>query len=450
MSAGDKRARLAWAAVLVPLWIVLALCCHWEPVVRDGWGHVRWHRWTGLSLESLWHAVEGGYLHNNPRLGQVVTTLQYTPGPWHVLFTPLLELAMFALLTTLVLGRRPSLRSTGDALVFATVTGMVVTCIPIVGQILFYRPYTGNYLFGFAMQLAFLVPYRLRAERAVNAPGGPRTWWRVPAMVVLGAAAGMCNEHTPPAVGAAALVAVIACWRRGDRAALAWMLAGLVGIAIGWLALIYAPGQEFRYNALATQASTLDRIADRGAAGDAWIIFRTLMYLGWSVPWLVLGAIARRRVPSSPAVSRARHRVVLVGLGAAVLAAVTLLGSPKEGERLGFASCALAATAIASWVTAQLAPGWSRRACAVMAAVAIAFVCARCLYALHEVSGEFDDRLAAILDAPKDATVVVHAYTVPRSRWFLGDDFVAPNARQYVADTFGVGHIDLAPARIEP
>ena len=164
MRPADRRALLTWAAIVVPLWLVLALCCHWEPVVRDGWGHVRWHRWTGLSPGALWQSIEGGYLHNNPRLGQIVTTLLYTPGPWHTVLEPLLELAMFGLLTTLVLGRRPSLRSTEDALVFATVTAMVMTCVPIVGQILFYRPYSGNYLFGFAMQLAFLVPYRVRGE----------------------------------------------------------------------------------------------------------------------------------------------------------------------------------------------------------------------------------------------------------------------------------------------
>jgi hypothetical protein len=154
-----KRAPLVWAAIVGPLWVALVLGCYWEPVVRDGWGHMRFHFWTGLSPHALWDSIRGNYLHGNPRLGQAITILQYTPGPWHAIGTPLLELAMFYLLTVLALGRRPRLRSTDDALAFATTTALVVACAPIIGQILFYRPYSGNYLFGFTVQLAWLVPY---------------------------------------------------------------------------------------------------------------------------------------------------------------------------------------------------------------------------------------------------------------------------------------------------
>jgi hypothetical protein len=65
---------------------------------------------------------------------------------------------------------------------------------------------------------------------------------------------------------------------------------------------------------------------------------------------------------------------------------------------------------------------------------------------LHAVSGEARDRWDAILATPRDATLVVHLYTVPRGRSFLGDEFDKPANRQYVADTFGIGRIDLAPA----
>lgn len=440
-----RRAWLWWAAILGPLWLALALGCYWEPVVRDGWGNLRWHRWSGLSLQNLWTQVQGNYLHGNPRLGQTITLLQYTPGPWHVLGTPLLELAMFALLSTLALGRRPKLRSVDDAVVFATVTALVLACVPVVGQMLFYRPYTGNYLFGLTVQLAFLVPYRLRAEGGVPAAGG--AWWRAPAMLALGAAAGLCNEHTPPAIGAAALGAVIGCWRRGDRPRAgmrAWMLVGLVGLGLGWVALLCAPGQSFRYHALAAQASPFDRIADRGAEGDARIILHTLWNVAFALPWVALGLVARR-VIGAPAVSRGRRLAVSAGLGAAVLAALTLLGSPKEGDRLAFASCALAAAAVASWVTAQLAPGWSRRACVGLATIAIGFVGLRCAWVLSEVHGENEARIAAILAGPKDGVVTVPAYTQGRSRWFLGEDFGVAGERQYVADTFGLGAIELAP-----
>jgi hypothetical protein len=258
----------------------------------------------------------------------------------------------------------------------------------------------------------------------------------------------MCNEHTGPAIGAVGLFALVACWRRGDRPRAtmsAWMLAGLVGLAVGWVLLLLAPGQEHRYNGLATQEGTLERIADRGVGGDLWLVASTLRYVLLAIPWVVLGGVARR-VVGPPVVSRGRRLAILAGVGAAMIAALTLLGSPKEGERLAFASCALAGTAAAGWVTAQLAAGWSRRACAALSALALGIVGERCLVTLHAIHGEYMDRIAAIEGAPPNSAVIVQRYTVPHSRWTLGEDFEAANTRQFVANSFGLTQIDLAPA----
>ena len=35
-----RKGMLAWAAVIVPTWIVMILCTHWEPVAHDGWVEV--------------------------------------------------------------------------------------------------------------------------------------------------------------------------------------------------------------------------------------------------------------------------------------------------------------------------------------------------------------------------------------------------------------------------
>ena len=242
-----KRSALAWFAALVPLWIVMILCTHWEPVVGDGWGHFLEHR----SHVSLYDFAVGSYVHNNPRLGQVMTFLLFTPGPWHSIVTPIVELGMFGLLATLVLGRWPSPRRDDDALLFATIAALVLVCTPIAGLMLFYRPFTGNYLFGFVVNLMFLVPYRF----AYEAPKPrPRRW--VPLMFLLGIASGMCNEHTGPAVVTLAAVATYAVWHRGERIG-RWAVAGIIGMIGGGVALFVAPGQAIRYNGLASQASLL-------------------------------------------------------------------------------------------------------------------------------------------------------------------------------------------------
>ena len=155
------RAYAAWAAVVVPVWLVLVLGTYWEPVVRDTWGHVWWHHATDVSLYEF---AKDTYLHNNPRIGQVITWLLVTPGPWHVIVTPIVEVALFYGLAVLALGRWPSLRRADDALVVATLVAMVLTTCPLVGPMLFYRPFSGNYLYGLVLNLALLVPYRLHVE----------------------------------------------------------------------------------------------------------------------------------------------------------------------------------------------------------------------------------------------------------------------------------------------
>src|SRR5690606_22315860 len=139
---------LAWLALFVPVGLVLVLCTHWEPVMHDGWGHVIWHRTHELSLSSLWERASASYQHGNPRLGQLFTLIQHTPGPLHAVITPILELSLFVLLATLVRGRWPSLRRVDDALLCATIVAMVFTCTRSLGPMLFYRPYSGNYVFG--------------------------------------------------------------------------------------------------------------------------------------------------------------------------------------------------------------------------------------------------------------------------------------------------------------
>ncbi|MDQ3364502.1 MAG: DUF6056 family protein, partial [Myxococcota bacterium] len=208
-----------WAALVLPVWLVLVLCTWWEPVTRDGWGNTYWYVLNDLDPGRLAKYVKDGWLGSNPRLGQTWTLLMYAPGPFHVIVTPLLELAMFGLLTTLALGRWPSVRRADDALVALTVTAVVAACTPQIGAMLFYRPFTGNYLFGLVLNLAWLVPYRLHAET----PRAAR-WWRAPALLVLGVAAGMCNEHTGPAFLALGTLALLAAWQapRAPRAVRAW------------------------------------------------------------------------------------------------------------------------------------------------------------------------------------------------------------------------------------
>lgn len=438
-----RKGMLAWAALLIPTWVVLVLCTHWEPVAHDGWGHWGWHRTEGLSLGGLGHFIKESYVHNNPRLGQVLTLLLYTPGPWHSIVTPVVELALFYVLSVLVLGRRPSLRRADDALLFAAILAMTALTMPMIGHMLFYRPYTGNYLFGLVINLALLVPYRLHFE-------SPRreAWWWAPALFVLGFAAGMCNEHTGPAFAALLALAAFGFWRRGDGI-VAWAVAGFVGLVAGGIVLYLAPGQDIRYQGLATQTSMLGRILDRGLTGNLEIF---TVWAAWLLPLVAVVAIGVvARVVERPAPQPRNQRIAelaLAGLAFAITA--TLMLSPKLGSRLYLASMVLVIAALAGWLIAQLGSRLSRAIVAVACAAILVWAGYRLVGVYRQLDREFDARVAILEAAPDHSVARIPAYTVTRTRWSVGDDLLIETIRNMVSSWFGLALIEVETGQREP
>jgi hypothetical protein len=430
------RATLAWLALVVPMWLLFVLGTHWEPIMRDGWYHWLRHRDDAVSLGYLADFAADTYLHNNPRIGQLLTLLLYAPGPWHEIVTPLVELALFYLLTALVIGRWPSWRRTDDALVMATTTAIIFLTARSFGPMLFYRPYTGNYLYGFVLNLLWLVPYRFHAEEARR-----RSLIWAPVMFVLGVIAGLANEHTGPAFIAAGVVALIVYWRRGERF-VPWAVLGLIGAIVGLLALIYAPGQELRYNGLATQQTLLERIAERGTGANVRIVSVFVTYLKPALFWVALGIIGKLR-KKGDGQPRSRRVAELALVAMALLVVVTLLASPKQGERLYFAAVCVASAAIAGWVVAQL--GRIERAVAAgLAVVVIGYVGVRLISVYHTADKEFSARMAALEHGAPGSVVTVPPYSQKRSRYFLGDDFQSTTSRGIVATELGLAGIELS------
>ncbi len=435
----SSRAAIAvWAALVVPLYMVCVLCTHWEPVMLDGWGHFANHRHNDVHP---WLFAKAAYFGGNPRFGQVLTYLLYTPGPWHSLITPIVELGMFYLLAALALGRWPQLRRYDDSLLFAAVVMLVLAAGPVFGQMLFYRPYTGNYLYGLVINLALLVPYRFWAEQARL----PRSWLveglLALVMLALGFVAGLCNEHTGPAVLAVIAFAIAVFVRRGDRLR-PWMIAGAIGMLAGGLALYFAPGQDIRYNGLAKQP-LLDVIGDRGIGGNLRVVFATLGYASPAAVALVLGWFARRSGGGEP-MSRPRVWTIYVALATAMLISLTLLISPKQGPRLHFAPVVAICVAFASWLVPQLQVRWSRIVFGVLVAGVVCFVSERLVVSYATLDDEFTARLDALDHAPKGSVIALPLYSVGRSRYVIGDDFAIPSSRERRAKEWGLTRIDVS------
>lgn len=434
-----KRTALLWLAIIVSMWTVFVLCAHWEPILRDGWGHYQWHRQFATTFANVWAFAYDTYLHGNPRPGQVLTLLLYTPGPYHLIITPVVELLVFWILTVLALGRRPRLGNTQDALMYCTITAMGTIAAPLIGPLLFYRPFVGNYVFGFILSTIVLIPYRIHAETPAM-----RRWWWAAVTTGLGLGAGMANEHIAPTI--AVLIAAAIAWfaYRGERIA-PWMIAGLMGVIVGGLALYYAPGQALRYHGLAN-GTMIDRIEARTLFENVRVVLSLVRYALVLLPWLVLGGICRWLAPpqqSDGTGTTARRVCALAMAAAAVGITLTLLVSPKQGLRLYFAPVCFVCAAVASVVVPMVRQRATRLAAWLLAAATLCFVGTSLVVTYHTVGAEFAIRLQAITRGAPNSVVKVRPYTVQRSHWFLGEDFGAERLRASLAFHHGLAGIVL-------
>ncbi|HEY1546993.1 MAG TPA: DUF6056 family protein [Kofleriaceae bacterium] len=432
-----------WCALIAPIWLALMLCAHWEPIVRDTWGHFLWHVHIPFTPSAVWQFAYDSYMHNNPRIGQTLTWLIATPGPWHAIVTPIVELALFAQLSALALGRWPSVRSTTDALLFAMVVALVFATARQLGPMLFYQPFTGNYLFGHVISLALVLPYRFHF-----AEPRPRGWSWIAIALITGVFAGLSNEHTAPTCAAACVLIALWCWHR-DRRVPAWMIAGIVGVIAGGILLYIAPGQSIRYNGIATQQGVLGRIVGRGLVGDLGVAFTVVGYT-WMMSFaLALGLVAWLLAGKPPIGSAVRCAAAIAAAGVAI--SVTLIASPKIGQRLYFASSCLVAAAVAGLIMPMLADRRARLVAWLVAGVTIAVILVQCVRVYAVVGPEGADRVDAITHAAEHSVVTVAPYTKPRSRWFLGEDFGVDSERFNIAIAFHLQGILLAgPAQLEP
>ena len=222
------------------------------------------------------------------------------------------------------------------------------------------------------------------------------------------------------------------------------MIAGLVGVLAGGLALYFAPAQSIRYNALATSTSLLGRVSARSMMANVRIVigpYAALWKLGlWLVPvaigWRVRAKLARPDVVS-----------IAVALAASLLISLTLLVSPKQGGRLDFASICLACMAVASFVMPFVRSRLAQLVAWLFAAAAVAYLLFNLLVTYGRVGPEFQARFDAIESAPPHARVQVAPYTLRRSRWFLGEDFASDPLRFGIAWNRKLDGVELtAPA----
>ena len=445
-ATADRLLRALFAAYVAATAVHIGVVLAHEPFAFDAWNLALDTRAEPFTLGRFLDYGIFEYTHSNPRIGQWLTYLAYKLVYFAPIATPIAYLGLAAAVAILGLGRWPGGRRAGgrtvtrDLALAAIAIGAAWFALPRIGMIMFCRAYGANYLYGAAIQLWFLVPLRLR-------PGGEATPRAAAAYAALGVIAGMCNEHTGPTL--VVFLIGYAVWQRrrtGRIPRLVW--AGALGAIAGFAAIFFAPGQDSRYEGLATRVSLTGRLVQRGVTGNLDIlrdwVFGCAPVLGLTVIALVL---ARRDAAGEPGDTADRRgwsvAPALGGLGVALAAGTlitaTVFVSPKLGPRFYLHGCALVLAGFLAIADRALI---TRRRLAPFVALAVAasvYAGVRSLPLYLRLDEQSAARLAALAAAPRGSVFTAESFEQTEdSWWFLGDDFRDVKKRELIARYFGL------------
>ncbi len=423
------------------------LCIAWEPLRLDGWYIWFQYRARPFSLASWLDVVRFNYLHGNPRFGENITNALYAPGSVHVVIHAALMAFSFWILAALGLGRRPRRH---DVLFITTLLAMYLVAIPRVGPMLFYRPFFGNYVVGVVPAFGLLAMCHCYLRGTLQT----RNIWLVVPVFFLGVLGGLGNEHTGLAFVVAGAIAGYLAWRQGRVPA--WIIAGVLGLGLGFLVLFFAPGQMERY-AGAGKVGVVTTLLSRSFGASLVIVGRAPATALWLAPWFVIASAAA----AVTNVNWLRCRAALITqqaktFGLALLFATivggTLLAAPLNGPRLYYATAAALVCAAAAWVVSLVSPPSAslstrhgdRRRIALLTLNSVVIV-GSVIGLVHTVWRErpvFTRRMT-VLTSAQAGTPRIEVPAVPKGfrQWTLGEDFNDPNLRTALANYFTIGEI---------
>ena len=423
-----RTERLVFAAAVLAMWAFYFVQAVHTPTLLDDWYQLTWHRHHAFGAASIWEYGHYNYFHFNPRIGDVLLLIVNGPRWIHLLLTPLVQLALVPLAFTVAFGRLP--RATLRDLAVLMVLQLAIWLItPIPGIVYFYRPFATNYLWSIATMLALFAPYRLELAGEARAARP----WLIPIMFVVGWCAGMGNEHTGPTAMLAMACLIVWAWR--TQRLRAWMIAGALGLFIGYPMLFLAPGQALRYAGMATKSSPLKVLAERGVTGNAEIVLDFLGETQLAVDFAIIAVLVAWRRRALPAFGKASYVAVVALIVAAGGMVCTQFASPTVGERLFFAPAVLFAAALAIVIDWLCSDARALRIIALVGGLLFAYHIVRFVDVLADGYAENQHRMELLARAPANSDVKLPPYALwKRSRWWWGDDLQYASLREYVAN----------------
>jgi Family of unknown function (DUF6056) len=472
-SQGQGQGQAGWHRALCAAFVAYAaatavhigLVVAHEPFAFDAWNIALDTHAEPFSLGRWLDYGAFEYAHSNPRIGQWLAYPAYKLAYFAPIATPIAYLALALAVTVLGLGRWPCGRHAGGRTVtrdlgfLAIALGVAWFALPRIGMIMFCRAYCANYLYGAVIQLWFLVPLRLGATR-----DDARA---LAAYFAFGVVAGMCNEHTGPTL--VVFLVGHALWQRRQVGRIPRLVAaGTLGAIVGFAAIFFAPGQESRYEGLATKVSLVGRLFQRGITSNLdifrdWVV-ACAPVLGLAMIALVLARRDPRAADAAasstpdgagPAESRAPSLAAALGwmglaLAVGTVITATVFVSPKLGPRFYLHGCALVLAGFLAIADRTLTTRRRLAPFVVLAVAASVYAGVRSLPLHLRLADQSADRLAALARAPRGSVFTAESFEqVDDTWWFLGDDFRDVKKRDLIATYFDLRGVIFRAVDIE-
>jgi hypothetical protein len=429
--SSERGARLALAAFIAATLVVHGVVAWWSPLQGDDWQHVLW---SGSG--------SGSWLAGHLQLGDAWGYLVTRSTLFHTIVSPVVGVILVLGVFTLSARRLPDPGRWCDVLGVALVSCMIWIALPRAGVMWFHRSYAAAQIYGAALVVWFLVPFRCRWQRDGAA-------WRV-AMFVAGLAVGATTRQ----LGLAAVIGAGIAVRRTRRSARpTWMVPGLAGAAISFVAgfarwqlsdLVFVFGHPER---------SLTRMAPILQAGGQLVAPVALVAIARLVRSSDRCAVTAAPTAREPAQDVGRGSqppdagdslawlAAWLGLGLAAL-----LGPRSTAATQLPSALALCAGVLPylSWLAGARLVRWVL-ACVAVGVHLVAWTLALSTYAALDT--EFCARMAAVARTPAGQIATVRPYSdLLPTFWSIGEDWADLGLRSTLArERWNLAGIDLAP-----
>lgn len=428
------------SALPIAFVLFLSYLAYLHPPVGDMWGHIAYYIKDGFP--NLFKLHLNYYFRGNPRIGQALLPLAGA-GPYWVGLLSFISLCILVFgIFFSATGRRPS-AAIADSVLLLTIIAAITTIGEIPFQILICAHLVTNYVFGLGVLLIFAGLYVRDVKGRTSAHSAV-----FPFLVgLLGVVAGLSNEHTPPAL-IFFLTAFFAAkyFRCTEKTLESWHWFGFVGLSVGFLSLLLAPGQQVRYGNQVARSFDFSFATLSQKAPGIWRLYSagwTLHLLIVVVLWILLASIRTRRLGID-------RSVALCFVCASFIMALATFASPLTGARLLYASQVMIVVALIGLIDRLFAE--RRKLALSWLPIVVTFAAYSHFYAWHAVDEYrmlFDERrdIAKEIVEAGGKQVVFEKYptTISAQKKYIqmDNEFADPKAatNQFMAVYFGLSNV---------